>query len=123
VSGQLNSEPGAWIAVRQTLILTVGDGLPERQAFIDHIGKVGGLLGRGGQAHPTTAADLLCPGQPQQLLQQVLEAVQFRGHRTVGRPAFLGHIVFQVVRAKPHGGKGIAQLVRCVGDEAALPVQ
>jgi hypothetical protein len=57
------------------------------------------------------------------LLQQVLEAVQLRGHRTVCRITRLGDVVLEAVRTQSHGGERISQLMRGIGDESPLTVQ
>ena len=97
--------------MKQSLVLALGYGLPERDPLADQSVEVGRLGHGRAQPDQAAAADLLRPGEAQQLLQQVLQTVQLRGHRAVCRPSALGHIRVEAVRAQPDGRQRVPQLV------------
>jgi hypothetical protein len=83
----------------QALVLAVGYGFPEGNSLTDQVVEVRRLHPGGTQPDSAAAADLLRAGEAKQLLQQVFQTVQLRGHRAVCRASFLGHVVVETVCA------------------------
>ncbi len=105
------------------LILFIGYGLPERNPLDDDIVQIGGLVRRRRKTDLAASADMFGAGQTQQLLEQILQPVELRGHRPIGGLPRVGDGLGEIVGPQSHRCQGVSQLMRSVGDQASLPVE